>query len=35
MFVTTLHTNKKNTTICINTHINKTVVEFGYVGNQS
>lgn len=35
MFTLNLHTNNK-TTICVNnTHINKHVVEFGYVGNES
>lgn len=34
MFVTKKHTTIKNTTI-FNTNINKHVVEFGYVGNQS
>lgn len=36
MFVTKIHTIKKNTTIFVNnTNINKHVVESGYVGNQS
>lgn len=34
MFTLNLHKTNNNTTICNIKHINKTFVEFGYVGNS-